>query len=65
MAFQGKYPFFDQNRKYRSINDYFKELMISKLKFPENHKRSATLVSLIEKMLNKDKEKRIGWKEIF
>ena len=34
MAFEGKYPFFDQNRKYRSINDYFKELMISKLKFP-------------------------------
>jgi serine/threonine-protein kinase ULK/ATG1 len=65
MAFNGQYPFFDQNRKYRSVNEYFKELLVRKLVIPAQHKRSPVLVSLIEKMLIKDKEKRISWKEIF
>jgi hypothetical protein len=55
MAFNGQYPFFDQGRKYRNVNEYFKELMIKKLTIPSN-KRSNSLVSLIEKMLIKDKD---------
>lgn len=54
MAFNGQYPFFDQSRKYRSVNEYFKELNLRKLVIPKNN-RSETLVNLIEKMLTKDK----------
>lgn len=61
MAFNGKFPFFDQGRRYRNINEYFKELDLRKLKFPEQHNRSPELVNLITKMLEKDKDQRIGW----
>lgn len=40
MAFRGRFPFFEQGRTYHSINDYFKELMIKKLIFPQKHHRS-------------------------
>ena len=62
MAFRGKFPFFEQGRTYHSIADYFKELMIKKLIFPTKHHRSKELVDLISRMLQKDKEERIGWK---
>jgi serine/threonine protein kinase len=65
MAFKGEYPFFDQGRKYRSINEYFKELKIRKLIIPPNNGRSEDLVDLIKKMLCKDHEERISWKELF
>jgi hypothetical protein len=55
MAFNGQYPFFDQNRKYRSVNEYFKELLVRKLVIPLGYKRSQALINLIEKMLIKDK----------
>lgn len=39
--------------------------MIKKLVFPQKHNRSEELIKLIIKMLHKDKEQRIGWKDIF
>lgn len=39
--------------------------MIKKLTFPAKHNRSSDLVHLIERMLVKNKDERIGWKEIF
>lgn len=65
MAFRGRFPFFEQGRTYHSVHDYFKELMIKKLVFPQKHTRSEELIRLIQKMLLKDKEQRIGWKDIF
>jgi serine/threonine protein kinase len=44
LAFEGKFPFFDQNRKYRSMSEYFKELIHKKLIIPENHKYSPDLI---------------------
>lgn len=40
MAFKGEFPYFDQGRKYRSINEYFKELKVRKLTIPPNNGRS-------------------------
>jgi serine/threonine protein kinase len=65
MAFKGEYPFFDQGRKYRSVAEYFRELKIRKLIIPNNHGRSPDMIELITRMLAKDPEQRIGWKEIF
>ena len=39
--------------------------MIKKLVFPQKHPRSDELINLIRRMLHKDKEQRISWKEIF
>ena len=36
--------------------------MIKKLVFPQKHHRSEELIELIEKMLQKNKEERVGWK---
>ena len=36
--------------------------MLKKLTFPAKHNRSPELVNLIEKMLTKNKNDRIGWK---
>lgn len=47
LAFGGQYPFFDQGRKYRSVNEYFRELMIRKLVIPKDQGRSEELVKLI------------------
>lgn len=62
MAFRGRFPFFEHGRTYHSVSDYFHELMIKKLVIPKNNNRSGELLNLIVKMLEKDKEKRIGWK---
>ena len=47
LAFGGKYPFFDEGRKYRSMNDYFREMRLRKLVIPSNNGRSAELIDLI------------------
>jgi serine/threonine protein kinase len=62
LAFNGKSPFFESERKYNSINQYFKEMKYKKLVFPLNSSRSQELLDLIEKMLIINKDKRIGWK---
>lgn len=62
LAFKGKFPFFESGRTYHSVSEYFGELMIKKLTFPPNHNHSPELVHLIEKMLIKNKDDRIGWK---
>ena len=54
MAFGGKFPFYDEGRKYRSVNEYFKELKLRKLMIPKGFDRSAELIDLIERMLSKD-----------
>ena len=40
-------------------------MKVRKLIIPENHGRSFELVDLIKKMLCKDPEARISWKELF
>jgi serine/threonine protein kinase len=62
LAFRGEYPFFDQGRKYRSINEYFRELKVKKMVIPEHHDRSPELIDLIKRMLDKDHNTRISWK---
>lgn len=34
LAFEGKYPFFDQGRRYRSVGEYFNEMKLRKLVIP-------------------------------
>ena len=55
LAFRGELPFFDQGRRYRSINEYFRELKIRKLIIPEMSGRSPELIHLIKRMLDKDR----------
>lgn len=65
MAFKGIHPFHDETKRFKSIREYGAHVESCPLRFPARHVRSKELVDLLKRMLEKDKDKRISWQEIF
>ena len=59
-----RFPFLDPNKKY-DINSVFEDIVSNKLIIPKTSKRSQDLVDICFRMLNKDKDKRMSWEELF
>lgn len=38
MAYEGKYPYYDKNRQYRSVSEYFAQLKLLRLAIPSNNR---------------------------
>jgi serine/threonine protein kinase len=59
-----QFPYLDPNKTY-NVNSLFEDIINNKLIVPKITKRSEELIDLCVRMLNKDKDKRISWEELF
>lgn len=58
------FPFLVANKKYDK-ESAFEAIVKNPLKIPPFPKRSAQLVNLLQRMLNKNPKDRISWEEMF
>ncbi|KAL4478675.1 hypothetical protein ABPG74_006910 [Tetrahymena malaccensis] len=64
MLFKGQYPFLDPLIKY-DVPTALKHIQQKKLVIPSSPQRSAEIIDLVKRMLEKDESKRISWEELF